>query len=88
MSVQSTLPSLARLTVRRVETFPVRVPLARVYRGSAYQMTHRSTIVARIHTDEGIVGEAYAGDEDASLAEIESQASSSAISLPSSRLVS
>ncbi|HEU4703920.1 MAG TPA: mandelate racemase/muconate lactonizing enzyme family protein, partial [Conexibacter sp.] len=36
-----------------------------------YQMTHRSTIVTRVHTDEGIVGEAYAGDEDAGLLEID-----------------
>ena len=34
-------------------------------------MTHRSTIVTRVHTREGIVGEAYAGDEDAGLFEIE-----------------
>jgi D-galactarolactone cycloisomerase len=60
------------LTIRAVETFPIRVPLARTYRGANYQMTHRSTIVTRIHTDEGIVGEAYAGDEDADLAEIDS----------------
>ena len=53
------------LRIERIETIPIRVPLARVYRGSHYQMTHRSTIVTRVHTDEGIVGEAYAGDEDA-----------------------
>ena len=49
----------------RIETVPIRVPLGRVYRGSGYHMTHRSTVVTRVHTDEGIVGEAYAGDEDA-----------------------
>jgi L-alanine-DL-glutamate epimerase-like enolase superfamily enzyme len=59
------------LTIARIETTPIRVPLARVYRGSHYQMSHRSTIVTRIETEEGIVGEAYAGDEDASLLEIE-----------------
>lgn len=60
-----------RLTISRIETIPVRVPLGRVYRGSHYQMTHRSTIVTRVHTEEGIVGEAYAGDEDAGLFEID-----------------
>jgi D-galactarolactone cycloisomerase len=60
-----------RLTIARIETIPIRVPLARVYRGSHYQMTHRSTIVTRVHTEEGIVGEAYAGDEDKSLLEID-----------------
>ena len=33
-------------------------------------MTHRSTIVTRVTTAEGIVGEAYAGDEDASLLDV------------------
>ena len=59
------------LTIRRIETIPVRVPLGRVYRGSLYQMTHRSTIVTRVYTEEGIIGEAYAGDEDAGLLEID-----------------
>jgi L-alanine-DL-glutamate epimerase-like enolase superfamily enzyme len=58
------------LTITRIETIPLRVPLARTYRGSHYQMTHRSTIVTRIHTEEGIIGEAYAGDEDGGLLEI------------------
>ena len=56
-----------RLTIRSIETTPIRVPLARTYRGSTYQMTHRSTIVTRVVTEEGVIGEAYAGDEDADL---------------------
>lgn len=74
---RSPLPSLtdtaraAGLTIQRIETIPIRVPLGRVYRGSHYQMTHRSTIVCRIHTAEGVVGEGYAGDEDAALLDIE-----------------
>jgi L-alanine-DL-glutamate epimerase-like enolase superfamily enzyme len=59
------------LTIREIETVPIRVPLRRVYSGSHYFMTHRSTIVTRIHTDEGVIGEAYAGDEDAGLGEID-----------------
>ena len=62
--------SLARLTIRGIEAIPLRVPLGRTYRGSRYKMTHRSTVVTRITTDEGVVGEAYAGDEDAGLLEI------------------
>jgi D-galactarolactone cycloisomerase len=58
------------LTVRSIETVPIRVPLGRPYHGSNYHMTHRSTVVTRVHTDQGVVGEAYAGDEDSSLAEI------------------
>jgi L-alanine-DL-glutamate epimerase-like enolase superfamily enzyme len=59
------------LRLDRIETIPLRVPLARTYRGSAYKMTHRSTLIVRLHTDAGIVGEAYVGDEDAALIEID-----------------
>jgi hypothetical protein len=55
----TTLPDL---TIVRIETVAVRVPLDRVYKGSHYRMTHRSTIITRVHTASGIVGEAYAGD--------------------------
>ncbi len=59
------------LTITRIETEQIRVPLERVYKGSHYKMTHRSTILTRIFTASGLVGEAYAGDEDAGLAEID-----------------
>ncbi len=61
----------ARLTIAAVETIPIRVPLGQTYHGSRYKMTHRSTIVTRVTTEEGIVGEAYCGDEDAGLLEID-----------------
>jgi L-alanine-DL-glutamate epimerase-like enolase superfamily enzyme len=61
----------AALTIADIETIAIRFPLAQTYRGSAYKMTHRSTIVTRIRTEEGILGEAYCGDEDAGLAEID-----------------
>ena len=60
------------LTITAVETEQIRVPLVRTYRGSHYKMTHRSTIITRIYTAGGLVAEAYAGDEDAGLAEIDS----------------
>jgi D-galactarolactone cycloisomerase len=59
------------LTITAIETEAVRVPLETVYKGSHYKMTHRSTVITRIFTDSGLVGEAYAGDEDASLLEID-----------------
>lgn len=59
------------LTIDRIETIPVRAPLAREFRGSFYRMTHRATVITRVYTKEGIVGEAYVGDEDKSLFEIE-----------------
>jgi L-alanine-DL-glutamate epimerase-like enolase superfamily enzyme len=61
---------MSRITIARIETVPMRVPLGREYRGSHYRMTHRSTIVTRVYTEEGIVGEAYSGDEDAGLLDI------------------
>jgi L-alanine-DL-glutamate epimerase-like enolase superfamily enzyme len=62
---------LAPLTIRSIETVPVLAPLGRVYRGSFYHMTHRATVVVRVVTEDGIVGEAYAGDEDKTLHEID-----------------
>src|SRR5580704_17827415 len=56
--------AFSRLKISKIETIPIRVPLRQVYRGSNYQMTHRATILARIYTEEGIVGEAFVGDED------------------------
>src|SRR6202163_740285 len=53
-----------------IEVSAIRVPLAKIYRGSYYQMSHRSTIVCCVTTQSGIVGEAWAGDEDATLPEI------------------
>ncbi len=54
----------SRLTIREIETIPIRVPLRQIYKGSYYHMTHRATILCRVKTEEGIVGEAFVGDED------------------------
>jgi D-arabinonate dehydratase len=53
------------LVIERVEVIPVRVPLARRFAGSHYSMTTRCTIVTRVYTAGGIVGEAFNGDTDA-----------------------
>jgi D-galactarolactone cycloisomerase len=53
------------LTIERVEVVPVRAPLARRFQGSHYSMTTRCTIVTRVHTAGGVVGESYNGDTDA-----------------------
>jgi len=58
------------LTITAVEAIPIRAPLATEFRGSFYHMTHRATIVVRLHTSDGIVGETYVGDEDAGAADI------------------
>lgn len=59
-----------RITIERVEATPVLVPLSREYRGSYYGMRNRATVITRITTQEGLVGEAYAGDEDSTLGTI------------------
>lgn len=60
-------PSGGPLEIRKIELIRVLAPLGREYRGSYYRMTSRATIITRVHTGEGIVGEAYAGDEEAAL---------------------
>ncbi len=60
-----------RLPITGVSTVAVRAPLASDFRGSHYHMVNRATLITRVHTAEGIVGEAYAGDEDATLLEIQ-----------------
>ena len=62
LSLHSTLP---RLTIERIETVALRVPLHKRYSGSAYSMVNRCTIITRLYTHEGIIGEVYTGDTDA-----------------------
>lgn len=56
--------ALNDIAITRIETIPIRVPLDRVYRGSHYSMRNRCTIITRVHTAGGIVGETYNGDAD------------------------
>jgi D-galactarolactone cycloisomerase len=65
-----TATSASDMRIAAIEVTAIRVPLAKIYRGSYYQMSHRSTIVCRVTTHSGIVGEAWTGDEDAVLHEI------------------
>lgn len=57
-----TVSNVAQIT--RIETIAVRVPLDRVYRGSYYSMRNRCTIITRVHTADGAVGESFNGDAD------------------------
>jgi D-galactarolactone cycloisomerase len=58
------------LTIESIDVTAVVVPLHQEYSGSYYRMSNRSTVITRVTTREGIVGESYAGDEDATLGEI------------------
>lgn len=51
------------MKITRIETVPLDVPLPRVFHGSHYSMSSRATLITRVHTDEGIVGEVYNGDD-------------------------
>lgn len=59
------------LRIESIETIPVLAPLLKEFRGSFYRMTHRATLITRVRTVGGAVGEAYVADEDKSLLEIE-----------------
>lgn len=52
------------LKIESVETIPLRIELPFTYSGSYYRMRNRCTIVTRVRTHDGIVGESYNGDED------------------------
>ena len=52
------------LRVERIEVIPLRVELQRTFRGSGYAIDTRRTIITRVYTRGGIVGEAYLGDSD------------------------
>jgi D-arabinonate dehydratase len=52
------------LLIDNIETIPLRIPLDRVYKGSYYSMQNRTTIITRVHTRDGLIGECYNGDTD------------------------
>lgn len=62
-SVDLAAETLSSLRIERIETIPLLMPLPKTFRGSNYYMTHRCTIITRVYTAEGIVGECYNGDE-------------------------
>ncbi|MGD9827983.1 MAG: mandelate racemase/muconate lactonizing enzyme family protein [Hyphomicrobiaceae bacterium] len=51
------------MRIERIETIALEMPLPRIYRGSFYDLTHRATLITRVYTDQGIVGEIYNGDD-------------------------
>ena len=62
MSAQHPLLS-AKIT--RIETIPLKVKMERVATGSTLKLSHRCTILTRIHTDAGVIGECFNGNDDA-----------------------
>src|SRR5688572_1869405 len=53
---------LGRMKIESLEAIPIEIPLRRNFGGSTYAVLKRSTIVTRLRTDSGLVGEVYNGD--------------------------
>ena len=51
------------MRIERIDVIPLEVPLSRTFHGSYYSMDTRATLIVRVHTDEGLIGESYNGDE-------------------------
>jgi len=51
--------------IMRIETIPLKVKMERVATGSTLKLSHRCTILTRIHTDAGVIGECFNGNDDA-----------------------
>ena len=52
------------MKITRVEVIPLVRNLEEIFSGGTYRITNRYTLVTRVHTDAGIVGEVFGGDED------------------------
>src|SRR4051812_34933260 len=50
--------------IEQIDTVAIRVPLEHLYQGSYYRMANRCTIITRIRTSDGVVGESYNADTD------------------------
>ena len=52
------------MKITAIEMIPLVRELEDAFAGGTYRIVNRYTIVTRIHTDSGVVGEAFGGDED------------------------
>ena len=62
MSVQQM--KLPEAKIVAIETIALRTPLTKTAAGSTLKLTHRSTIFTRVHTDAGVVGECFNGNDE------------------------
>ena len=58
------------MKITKIEAIPLVRKLEQEFLGGTYRIVNRNTIVTRVHTDAGIVGEMYGGDEDQSQSRI------------------
>lgn len=52
------------MKITRIEIIPLVRRLEEAFEGGTYRIVNRNTLVTRVYTDEGIVGEVFGGDED------------------------
>ena len=50
--------------IKSIQVIPLIRKLNQVFEGSTYRIVSRNTLYVRIETSDGIVGEAFGGDED------------------------
>lgn len=51
--------------ITHIEAIPLKVKMERIASGSTLKLSHRCTILTRIHTDAGVIGECFNGNDDA-----------------------
>ncbi len=58
------------MKITQIEVIPLARKLEQPFEGGTYRIVNRDTLVTRIYTDEGLIGEAFGGDEDVGQAKI------------------
>ncbi len=58
------------MKITNIEVIPLVRRLENAFTGGTYRIVNRNTLITRVYTDQGIVGEVFGGDEDRTQAEI------------------
>jgi D-galactarolactone cycloisomerase len=51
------------MKIERIEAIALRMPLPRPLRAATALITHRATVLTRVHTDDGLTGECFSNNE-------------------------
>ncbi len=58
------------MKITKVEVIPLERKLESPFEGGTYRIVNRNTLVTRVYSDEGLIGEAFGGDEDMTQAQV------------------
>jgi D-galactarolactone cycloisomerase len=58
------------MLIERIEAIPLRMPLPRPLKAATALITQRCTVLTRVYTKDGVVGECFSNNEDTGQAEI------------------